>query len=469
MLFNSNLFILFFVLVLLVSRIKTVWSIRKGFLLVVSYLFYAAWNPPFVILLWISTVGDWFFAKLIHKSIDNNKRRFYLFLSLLLNLGMLGYFKYANFILDNFISIAHVLGINWQPAPFSIILPVGISFYTFQTLSYTLDVYYKRMAPAKSFLDYALYVTFFPQLVAGPIVRAKDFIPQCLQPKKATFAQLSWGMSLFILGLFYKVVIADGLMSGKVEKGFTFSEAPGFLDAWAAVLCFSTQIFCDFAGYSTCAIGIALCLGFALPDNFRFPYAAIGFSDFWRRWHISLSSWLRDYLYISLGGNRKGAFFTYRNLALTMLLGGLWHGASWTFVIWGALHGIFLVIERFLRSLIPHWRLNTNIFVQLFLGIITYICVCYAWVFFRSDSLNDAWKMIVGMTGFNGLGVYDKLTSFVIPIGLVIFHWFMRNTTEEEVAGRLPWWVKSLILYFLVLAILTYSGEEDRAFIYFQF
>ncbi len=469
MLFNTFTFIFFFVVAVTMSRAIKSWSLNKLFLLLISYLFYASWNPPFVILLWISTIGDWYFAKLIFNTASISRKKVYLFGSLLLNLGMLGYFKYANFVLENFVFLLSSFGISWQPHPLDIILPVGISFYTFQTLSYTIDVYRGNMPPAKSVLDYALYVTFFPQLVAGPIVRAVDFIPQCVKSKRATVDQLSWGVTLFILGLFYKVVIADGLMAGIVETGFSSEGTPGFLNAWGATLSFSTQIFCDFAGYSTCAIGIALCFGFALPDNFRFPYAALGFSDFWRRWHISLSSWLRDYLYISLGGNRRGKLLTYRNLLLTMFLGGLWHGASWNFAIWGLLHGLFLIFERSVYIILPHWRSKTNILFQLFWGGITYICVCFAWVFFRANSLDGAVTIISGMLGCHGMGHINRKIAFIVPISLVIFHWLMRDTTIEDAAVKMPYWLKSIIISIFIFCIILYWGGEDRAFIYFQF
>jgi D-alanyl-lipoteichoic acid acyltransferase DltB (MBOAT superfamily) len=434
-----------------------------------SYLFYAAWNPPFLILLWISTIGDWFFAKWMHRTENTKKRTACLIGSLLLNLGLLGYFKYATFVLANIVGVMQWLGFNWTPAPMSIVLPVGISFYTFQTLSYTFDVYRREMKPSNSFLDYTLYVTFFPQLVAGPIVRARDFIPQCIERKRASSSQLGWGMTLLVIGLFYKVVIADAWMSGIVESGYQTGQTPGFLDAWASTLSFGTQIFCDFAGYSSCAIGIAMCLGFSLPDNFHFPYAAVGFSDFWKRWHVSLSSWLRDYLYISLGGNRKGKHRTYFNLALTMLLGGLWHGASWTFVAWGGIHGLFLVAERFLRKIVPDWDFWRKPFIQLVLGILTYLCVFYAWVFFRAESFIDAWNMILGMSACSGLGMSKDWVAFVIPLGLLMFHWFMRDTTLEEVAGRLPWPIRSIVICILIFITFLYWGGEDRAFIYFQF
>jgi len=292
-----------------------------------------------VFLLWLSTVVDWFAARWMYNARTKVLRIVFLVLSLCVNLGLLGFFKYGNFLLDNFILCTDFLGIHFQPARPDIILPVGISFYTFQTLSYTLDIYRRKIRPWHSFLDYALYVTFFPQLVAGPIVRAVEFLPQCIRPRRANRSQLSWGLSLLVIGLFEKVVIADGFLAPIVEAVYDSPLKPNFISAWGATVAFAGQIFCDFAGYSTCAIGVAMCLGFSLPDNFRFPYAAVGFSDFWRRWHISLSTWLRDNLYIPLGGNLGGQVRTYANLMITMLIGGLWHGASWTFVVWGGFTG----------------------------------------------------------------------------------------------------------------------------------
>ena len=264
-------------------------------------------------------------------------------LSVVFNLGMLGYFKYGGFLLENFQALAATVGIDYTPPAWNIVLPVGISFYTFVTMSYTLDVYLRRARPGNSFLDFALFVTFFPHLVAGPIMRPTDLLPQFERESRPTRQQLRWGLMLMTLGLFNKIVIADGLLAPVVDKVYGAKDPLATLDAWLGTLAFSGQIFCDFAGYTTTAIGASLVLGISLIDNFRYPYASIGFSDFWRRWHISLSTWLRDYLYVPLGGNRKGPGRTYVNLMLTMLLGGLWHGAAWTFVVWGGLHGLFLV------------------------------------------------------------------------------------------------------------------------------
>jgi D-alanyl-lipoteichoic acid acyltransferase DltB (MBOAT superfamily) len=465
----------FFVGVLLLSRWISNWPGRKLFLLVVSYIFYAAWNPPFVILLWLSTFLDWFLAKWIHKSDDQKKRKLLVVCSLLVNLGLLAFFKYGNFVLDNFALTAGWLNVPWKRPELNIILPVGISFYTFQTLSYTLDVYRRQMAPAKSFLDYALYVTFFPQLVAGPIVRAVDFIPQCEESKKATAEQVGWGFTLLVIGLFNKVVVADTLMAPYVQKVYGHIGEIGFFDAWLGTFAFAVQIFCDFAGYSTCAIGAALCLGFDLPDNFRFPYAARGFSDFWNRWHIALSSWLRDYLYISMGGSRKGVGRTYINLMMTMLIGGLWHGASWMFVIWGGLHGSYLIGERWLKKSFGHQPFWKNILGQWVLVWITFLLTCIAWVFFRASTLEQACMFIRSMIlpssvrSSCGLGKSGAMEIAIVTIMTLIIHWVLRNETLESVKQRLPWPLRSFIVaVFLVVTLLCMHGE-DGAFIYFQF
>ncbi|MEX0643963.1 MAG: MBOAT family O-acyltransferase, partial [Parvularculaceae bacterium] len=316
MLFNSLTFVVFLAIVVGLHALPLSWRVKKFNLLIASYIFYAAWSPPFVILLWISTLIDWNAAKWIHAETRESRRRLFLLLSLAANLGMLGFFKYGEFLTDNFVALMGSLGVEYTPAEWNIVLPIGISFYTFQTMAYTLDVYLRRAAPTKSFLDFALFVTFFPQLVAGPIVRPTQLVPQFAKPVTATRAQFYWGLGLITLGLFEKVVLADSFLAPAVDAAFEpgsllgpIAEASNAimpLDAWIGVLAFSGQIFFDFSGYSTTAIGAALLFGFALPNNFNFPYAAIGFSDFWRRWHISLSTWLRDYLYIPLGGNRMG-------------------------------------------------------------------------------------------------------------------------------------------------------------------
>src|SRR5689334_17013974 len=373
MIFNSLTFIVFFAIVMILHSLPFSWTVKKINLLIASYLFYAAWNPPFVILLWISTVVDWYAAQGLVKARRQTARHAWMLLSVIANLGMLGYFKYGQFLLDNFTALMGTLGIAYHPAHYDIVLPVGISFYTFATMSYTLDVYLRRAAPAQNLLDYALFVTFFPHLVAGPIMRPTELVPQFAEPRRATPDQLRFGLALMTLGLFQKIVLADSFLARPAEMVYDGAKIPGALDSWIATLAFSGQIFCDFAGYSTTAIGAAMCLGFAMPDNFRFPYAAIGFSDFWRRWHITLSSWLRDYLYIPLGGNRHGEARTYLALMTTMLLGGLWHGASWAFVVWGGLHGVYLSAERLLRSRFAGYRPGP--FALLALGVLTYALI----------------------------------------------------------------------------------------------
>ncbi len=471
MVFNSLTFIVFFACVLVMHNLPLGWTTKKFNLLLASYLFYAAWNPPFVILLWISTVVDWYAAqKLVHAQ-KQNVRRAWMLLSVVANLGMLGYFKYGGFLLDNFSAFMAALGVAYTPAKASIVLPVGISFYTFATMSYTLDVYLRRAKPASHFLDYALFVTFFPHLVAGPIMRPTELVPQFAQPHRASADQLRFGLALMTLGLFQKVVLADTFLAKAAEMVYDGQGAPGALDAWMGTLAFSGQIFCDFAGYSTTAIGAALCLGFAMPDNFRFPYAAVGFSDFWRRWHITLSAWLRDYLYIPLGGNRHGQARTYLALMATMLLGGLWHGASWTFVVWGGLHGTYLAGERLLRSRFGGWRPGP--FALLGLGLLTYALVNVTWVFFRSKTFEQAWVVLRGMFGGNGgaapiLPMAHLLPVAVIIGGLLFAHWQMRNRTLESVIARAP--AASIAMAWAVMAFSIVIAQGDgNAFIYFQF
>lgn len=490
MVFNSLIFVVFFAVVVALHYSPLPWNTKKFNLLVASYLFYAAWNPPFVILLVLSTVVDFLMAKLMGRENRPGQRRLYLIVSLAANLGMLGYFKYGKFLLENFVLLLSSIGINYQPLPPDIILPVGISFYTFQTLSYTIDVYRKTIAPERSLLDFALFVGFFPQLVAGPIVRPQDLIPQFKEPKQATGKQFAWGAGLMILGLFMKVVVADNLLAPSADLIFGLPMPLHPLDAWAGVLAFSGQIFCDFAGYSTCAIGAACCLGFGLIENFRYPYAAIGFSDFWKRWHISFSTWLRDYLYIPLGGNRLGAGRTYVNLMLTMLLGGLWHGASWTFVVWGGLHGTYLIVERLITrritseeslQLSPVVAQSTFVpgitslkSIQLVCGmLLTFFLVNITWVFFRAPDFATSGRMLASMFGVipNGatvLSSHDILKVFTVMVILVLIHWRMRDTNLVAALQRTPWWITAFV-WAVMGVMLLLSQQTGDSFIYFQF
>ena len=476
MVFNSLVFVLFLSLVLFLHNLPFSWRTKKINLVILSYVFYAWWNPPMVLLLMCSTVVDWFAAKGIYGAKTPLKRRAWLAATLGFNLGMLGYFKYGKFLLVSFAQMVSAMGGHYSAPEADIVLPIGISFYTFVTLSYTLDVYWGRMKPGNSFLDYALLVTFFPHLVAGPILRASSFLEQCEQPRAASGREFSWGMWLLVMGLFEKVVLADWVFAPAANLVFNSASAPGFVDSWLGSLAFSGQIFCDFAGYSTCAIGVAMCLGFSLPQNFRFPYAATGFSDFWRRWHISLSTWLRDYVYIPLGGNRGGHYRTYGNLMLTMLIGGLWHVASWTYVAWGALHGIYLAGERALigRSDGSSGFWN-SVPARFLLTMGTFLTVTATWVFFRAHTFQRAFEILSSMANHPPTGASTRLLSLTDSVTVLLFlllvlasHWFFRERDVEKFVSRAPWWTVSLAASLMLVAVSLARGNSN-AFIYFQF
>jgi alginate O-acetyltransferase complex protein AlgI len=491
MVFNSYTFIAFFIIILILHNLPFTWKVKKINLLLASYIFYAAWNPPFILLLWLSTVVDYFVGRALYKQENVSKKRVLLVISLIGNLGMLCFFKYGGFLLDNFVTLMNAIGVDYHPAKPNIILPAGISFYTFTTLCYTIDMYKRKSEPVKSLLDFSLFVTFFPHLVAGPIVRPPQLVPQFESPRKANKQQLMEGLMYLSLGLFMKVVLADSLLAASANQVFGAAGQVSSLDAWTGVLAFSGQIFFDFAGYSTCAIGAALCLGFILPQNFLYPYAAIGFSDFWRRWHMTLSAWLRDYLYIPLGGNRKGKLRTYMNLMITMLLGGLWHGANWTFVVWGGLHGFYLWVEKFFKdikekrspvlvpvpvvekaSLAPAFLSGKKMTAFLY-ALLTFFLINVTWVFFRSASFDQAWSLLGSMFGYTKGGAVLLTTLAMIKVGvivtlMVIAHWFMRNTNVITVVHKAPWWLVGTIWAVIILLII-WSQESSSSFIYFQF
>ncbi len=494
MVFNSYTFVVFFGIMLFLHNLPLPWKVKKINLLLASYIFYAAWNPPFILLLWLATIVDYFVGRALYTEPNKHKRKLLLVLSLCGNLGMLCFFKYGGFLLENFTTLVNAMGMNYQPAKPNIILPAGISFYTFTTLCYTIDMYKKRSEPVKSFLDFSLFVTFFPHLVAGPIVRPPQLVPQFESPRTANKKQLMQGLLLITLGLFMKVVLADSMLAEPANTVFNSKEVLNGLDAWMGVLAFSGQIFFDFAGYSTCAIGVAACLGFVLPENFLYPYAATGFSDFWRRWHITLSAWLRDYLYIPLGGNRHGTFKTYINLMITMLLGGLWHGANWTFVVWGALHGFYLMAEKFIQDLKLKVQLQPSVMnnapialrgiaaprflktlpsSNFIYALFTFFLVNVTWVFFRAPDFTSAWRMLAAMFGaaHNGAVLLSNLSMLKVTIIIVCMlgtHWYMRNRRLLGVAEKLPWWVLGLI-WSAMLVLLILSQESSSSFIYFQF
>ena len=455
-------------------RLLPGWGMRKNWLLLGSYVFYGAWNPPFALLLLASSAVDWWLAGRMGQEADPGRRRAWLVVSLVMNFGLLGFFKYGNFLLDNTIALCAAVGLTYHPPHLDILLPVGISFYTFQTLSYTIDVYRGQLKPERSFRDFALFVSFFPQLVAGPIVRASDFLHQLIAPPKPVPGRFAWGLFLMTLGLFQKVVIADTLLAPSADAVFGHPFPLSALDAWTGAFAFGLQILFDFGGYSLCAIGAALCFGFHLIDNFRAPYTAVGFSDFWRRWHISLSTWLRDYLYIPLGGNRKGGRRTIINLVLVMLLGGLWHGAAWTFVIWGGLHGLFLLMERGVRALVGKaaWAASTP--AQFIARMVTFIGVTIAWVFFRAQDFGTAMKNLASMAGVFGekgdqlLATRDIVGVMGILMIVLLIHRLMRHRSLEAIVQRTPAWLVATTWTLMTLAILVTPGNGN-AFIYFQF
>jgi len=471
MLFNSLGFLVFFALVLAFYFTPAFsWVSKKRMLLLTSYVFYGLWNPPLILLLWFSTFIDWVAGNKLAGEENPRQRKLWLSLSMVVNLGFLAFFKYGNFLLENFVWLAAQAGWAYEPRPMDIILPMGISFYTFQTMSYTIDVYRRTIKPARTFLDFALYVTFFPQLVAGPIVRAHDLISQFYEQKKATVNQFIWGAFLLTLGLFEKVVLADVLLAGTSDQVFGAGKPLHVLDAWTGTLAFAGQIFFDFAGYSSCAIGIAMMLGFTLGDNFLYPYGSIGFSDFWRRWHISLSSWLKDYLYIPLGGNRFGPTRMYVALMLTMLLGGLWHGAAWTFVAWGFLHGSYLIVERVLRRSI---KLEITPWMGAALALLTFALVNLTWVFFRAEDFATAGTMIQSMLfanpdGAKILGNFAIIRVLVVSALLFASHYYMRHHTLMMLAKSIRPWMLGVV-WAAMLFLMAISQSAGEQFIYFQF
>jgi alginate O-acetyltransferase complex protein AlgI len=470
--FDSLTFVVFFTLLAALYQLPWGWNARKWLLLVASFVFYGAWSPAFLLLLIGSACVDWWLSLRIAAAASDIAKRRWLTLSIVANLGLLAVFKYGNFLNQNVAALLALGGIQWQPPAFDILLPVGISFYTFQSLSYCIDVYRGQVPVQRSLRDYVLFVAFFPQLVAGPIVRYSEFRDQLEQPRRSSADGFFVGISLMLIGLFQKIVLADSVFAPVADTGFVAGAAPGGALAWSATIAFTGQIFCDFAGYSLCAIGCAATLGFHLPDNFRSPYAAIGFSDFWRRWHISLSSWLRDYLYVPLGGNRGGTLFTARNLMLTMLLGGLWHGAAWTFVAWGAFHGACLIAERAARGALPQAAWRDAHALRWLYGAFTLLMVMWAWVWFRAPDFATAANVHLAMLGRGAadapaIGTEARIALIVFAL-LWLAHWATRSLDLRATLSRMPGWLAGL-LWGALLTAMVLSPGAGRAFIYFQF
>ena len=470
LLFNSALFLglfLIFYVIYILSR-KTHYF-RITYVVLFSLFFYYKSSGVYFWILIFSSVVDYSLSRLIYVEAKQFYRKFYLILSLVINLGMLGYFKYTNFFIDNYNSL-----FDGNMKFEDIILPVGISFYTFQTLSYTIDVYRRELEPTKSFMDFLFFVSFFPQLIAGPIVRASDFIPQIYEKLRLTKEDFNRALFLIIGGLIKKAVISDYISSNFVDRVF---DAPNSYTAFENLMAsygYAIQIYCDFSGYSDIAIGLALLMGFWLPDNFRTPYQSASITEFWRRWHISLSSWLRDYLYISLGGNRKGKIRTYFNLFMTMLLGGLWHGASWKFVVWGVLHGLALVVEKFFGQFI---KLPKNVFVRTIQVILTFHFVVFCWLFFRAKDFTTAFqiadnitKLTFDLNQWQTIILGYKNVFLLITIG-VVWHFVPVKTLAgmQKTFSTLPLVAKAVLLGLIYWVVYATASADTQPFIYFQF
>lgn len=498
MLFNSAQFLIFFPIVILLYYVMPK-KIRYIWLLIASYYFYMSWNVKYVLLLLTSTVvtylGGIFIAHFHTKSEDETanrtKEKWCVFFTVFINLAILFFFKYFNFFMDSINVVLQKCNVSVIEHKWDVLLPVGISFYTFQALSYTIDVYRKEIEPEKNFFRYALFVSFFPQLVAGPIERSKNLLKQLREDKSPTFYQMKEGFLLMLWGYFLKIVIADRVAI-VVDTVFGDIETYGGAYLIVASVLFAFQIYCDFYGYSIIAKGAALILGIELMENFNAPYLSKNVAEFWRRWHISLSSWFKDYLYIPLGGNRKGKWRKYLNIMIVFTTSGLWHGANWTYVIWGALNGIYQIIGSLLKKVRKKANqvlgLNPDAFShKLFETIVTFALVDFAWIFFRADSLSqaveairsiftvhNAWVLFDG--SLYSLGVSQKAFQLLIySLLILIFTDIMnhRGIKIRDIILKQEYWFQSLVFVIAALLVLIFgiwgAGYDSANFIYFQF
>ncbi|MFN5711187.1 MAG: MBOAT family O-acyltransferase [Bacteroidota bacterium] len=446
---------------------------KNVFLLIASYVFYGYWDWRFCALLILSTIIDFYIGLKIHNARTAQLSKRYFLVSLITNLGILGVFKYFNFFIESFQTLSEKLGWQLDMLHLNVILPVGISFYTFQTLSYSIDVYRKKLKPAENIIDFALFVSIFPQLVAGPIERASDLLPQLTVKLKPSIEQIKQGVVLIVMGLFRKVIIGDS--AGRyVDNIFSNMAHYSSYELIFGLIMFSIQIYADFSGYSHIARGTAKMLGVELMKNFEQPYLSQNITEFWRRWHISLSTWLKDYLYIALGGNRKGTISTYVNIIITMLLGGLWHGASWNFVIWGGLHGIYLSIHKMMLKgeKIPEriTKLNLSTVLKVFL---TYCLVLFTWLFFRSTSWDMTTlyfsKIYYWETTEHATIITVVMISFV-SLTLLLDYFEYASKKHTFLLNIKSWGVKVGILLALFIVSIAYMFQsEPLPFIYFQF
>ncbi len=496
MLFVELRFFLFFLLIFGVYWTLRSNTARKVWILICSYVFYSAffigvgvfsgqplppgWWFPFMLL--ASTAMDYVVGLKVQDSDETRVRKAWMLVSLTINIGVLVYFKYMGFFLESAVDFTHWIGLPASPSTLKIILPVGISFYTFQSMSYTIEVYRRHRAAERNLLNLATFISFFPQLVAGPIVRANDFLPQLQSKRSWADVDVRGALVLFLVGFVKKACISDSV-APFVDQYFANPHGYTGLSAIIAVLLYAVQIYCDFSGYTDMAIAVARLLGYELTKNFDFPYFAASSTEFWRRWHISLSTWLRDYLYISLGGNRGAKAFVYRNLMLTMILGGLWHGARWTFVIWGTLHGLALVLHREWDRLTSQWKsLRQTLAWRIFATLLTFYFVCVCWIFFRAADLSkpmtgaDFERAFHTLRGFLGLKLHSphKAKSLDIRLlyvfaGLAFIHWLNFRRVFSTWWRKGPDAIFALGLGAAVAVVILFIPVTYAPFIYFQF
>lgn len=470
MLFNSYAFLFLF---LPFTLLGYYWITKKNlqlwFLFLSSVFFYCYWSTVYVFLLLFTVVLDFYLAKAISMTTSHARRKTFLLISVVANLGILGFFKYYNFFADSLNGALQVAGIAAPMPILSLVLPIGISFYTFQSLSYVIDVYRKTSSAHPHLLEFAGYVTLFPHQISGPLVRHNYIVPQLEDSKTYFFnSENFWkGCYFFVFGLAKKMMIADRI-AVVVDPLVANMAGASTAEAWIAMVGYTMQLYFDFSGYSDMAVGLGLMMNIQFPQNFNSPYKSLSITEFWQRWHITLSSWLKDYLYISLGGNRAGILKTYRNLFLTMAIGGLWHGANWTYLVWGCFHGGILAIERFFKD--RGWVIVKNKYIK---WTFTFFLVCVGWVFFRAHSVHDALFWLQKVFMLNGEVNWDVTLiplkhkdRFFAALGVAILVAFLAKNTWERDFKPALW--RAALMAFMFVVCLMYMGEESP-FLYFQF
>ncbi|MBE6182345.1 MAG: MBOAT family protein [Rikenellaceae bacterium] len=476
LIFSSGLFLFLFAgFLLLYQTLRNTPTVRILYVILFSLYFYYKSSGVYFLLLIFAAASDFMIARAIHHSEQKSVRRWLVVLSVAINLGMLGYFKYTNFLIDIANQLFGAGFLQFQ----NIFLPVGISFFVFQSMSYTIDIYRRQLQPLTNWGDYLFYLSFFPQLVAGPIVRARDFIPQIRQQPMVTREMFGTGVFLILTGLFKKAIISDYISLNFVDRIFDEPLLYTGFECLMGIYGYALQIYCDFSGYSDMAIGIALLLGFRFPKNFDAPYKSATITEFWRRWHISLSSWLRDYLYISLGGNRKGRLRTYGNLLLTMLLGGLWHGAAIRFILWGALHGVALALHKLWLTLIPNAKIMGSEMSRGYriAGIfLTFNIVCFGWLMFRAGSMQTVTLMLHQIAfNFNAAMIPQVLSGYAGVFILIGCGYLLHllpakiDSAAQHIVVHAPMIFQVLLATVMIWSVMQIKSSDIQPFIYFQF